>query len=122
MSIDDLQRRIEKIHLQIEALSPGAVDELFLAIQAVEKENPEARNRKAIAEWSAQKFFQCMCGKRALGHPEDEYRGRIQKVTERLDHPLVMALLIETIANTLSKGTGDPLMAFDELLSLLVGG
>lgn len=63
-----------------------------------------------------------MRGKRALGHSEDKYRGRIQKVTERLDHPLVMALLIETIANTLSKGTGDPLMAFDELLRLFVGG
>ena len=61
MSIDDLQRCIEKIHLQMEALSPGAVDEFFLAIQAVEQENPEARNRKAIAEWSAQIFFNA-CG------------------------------------------------------------
>jgi hypothetical protein len=111
-------QRLNRIAKLMEAFGPGQVDDLMSAIEAVEKESPEAMDREAIAEWSAATFFSLMQG-HALRHPESAYRQRIRTVADRLEHPLLLTMMIGAVANTMKQSKDDPLEALDELLGVM---
>jgi hypothetical protein len=118
MEKTDIGQRLDRIGELMEALGPGQTDDLMSAIAAVEKERPEALDREAIAEWSAATFFSLIQG-RVLRHPESAYRQRIRTVTDRLEHPLLLTMMIGVVAGTLKQSKDDPLDALDELLGVM---
>lgn len=112
-----IRERLDQVGEIAEKFEPGAIDEVMNAMEAVEKEKPEALDREKVAEWCSNRFFS-LTQDRVLQHPESVYRQRF-RAAERLEHPLLLIHIMETIVKSFYVSTTDPLNDLDELLGVM---
>ena len=109
LRLSRLLQRFKELRLQ----SPP--EQIFQALESIEREFPEALDRKAIGEWCVQTFFK-QRGTRPLGHPREAYRQRLMEAARRLGHPLFLTVVMDQLSRQIASDDRDPIGLLDELL------
>ncbi len=109
LRLSRLLQRFKELRLQ----SPP--EQIFQALESIEREFPEALDREAIGEWCVQIFFK-QRGTRPLGHPRELYRQRLIEAARRLRHPLFLTVVIDQLSRQIASDDRDPIGLLDEML------
>ena len=112
MNSDDFIARLYHNWKRVVSGDRAAEVEFWLTLTAGEVEMPELLDREAIAEWVTATIVQNARAAGALKHPEIEYRMRIDKAANRLQHPFILML----VADVVKASKEDSLTTLDQML------
>ena len=107
--LNRLLQRFKELRLQCPP------EQIFQALESIERELPEALDREAIGEWCVEIFFK-LRGARQLGHPREVYRQRLMEAARRLSHPLFLTVAMDQLSRQIANDNKDPIGVLDEML------